>query len=266
MKPTNRRMICGFSGLILLVHSTFNISRATAQSCVQPPSGLVSWWPGDGDADDIVDGNPGSLEKGAMFAPGKVGKAFSLDGVDDHIRVEHNPDNLNLNQMTIDAWIQKTPTPKASSWSFFVQKIAGRDDRNFLFGLNPTGMGGFNPGALIFTFTVGGPFATQRCMQGTQDLFDGYFHHVAATWDGSEMKVYVDGEDQTETVESRPDVCRDPIPDDVPDTNDEPVILGSHPPFPGHGFRGCGGYALHSRLPHILWLADPPTAHVLYHL
>ena len=27
-----------------------------------------------------------------------------------------------------------------------------------------------------------------------------------------------------------------------------------------------GGYALHSRLPHILWLADPPTAHVLYHL
>ena len=27
-----------------------------------------------------------------------------------------------------------------------------------------------------------------------------------------------------------------------------------------------GGYALHSRLPHILWLADPPTAHVLDHL
>ena len=27
-----------------------------------------------------------------------------------------------------------------------------------------------------------------------------------------------------------------------------------------------GWYALHSRLPHILWLADPPTAHVLYHL
>ena len=26
------------------------------------------------------------------------------------------------------------------------------------------------------------------------------------------------------------------------------------------------GYALHSQLPHILWLADPPTAHVLDHL
>ena len=30
--------------------------------------------------------------------------------------------------------------------------------------------------------------------------------------------------------------------------------------------RFKGWYALNSRLPHILWLADPPTAHVLYHL
>ena len=26
------------------------------------------------------------------------------------------------------------------------------------------------------------------------------------------------------------------------------------------------GYALHSRLPHILWSADPPAAYVLDHL
>ena len=42
-------------------------------------------------------------------------------------------------------------------------------------------------------------------------------------------------------------------------------------PVPGHlpnqdDFNRRGWYALHSRLPHILWLADPPTAHVLYHL
>jgi len=24
-----------------------------AQACVQPPSGLVAWWPGDGNAKDI---------------------------------------------------------------------------------------------------------------------------------------------------------------------------------------------------------------------
>ena len=29
---------------------------------------------------------------------------------------------------------------------------------------------------------------------------------------------------------------------------------------------GASGYALHSRLPHILWSADPPAAYVLDHL
>src|SRR5207249_3535179 len=33
-------------------------------SCAPPPAGLVSWWPGDGNADDIVGGNNGSLQNG----------------------------------------------------------------------------------------------------------------------------------------------------------------------------------------------------------
>ena len=35
---------------------------AQAQSPIQPPEGMVSWWPGDGHAEDIVgvnDGIPG---------------------------------------------------------------------------------------------------------------------------------------------------------------------------------------------------------------
>ena len=52
-----------------------------AQSgCVAAPSGMVSWWPGDGNADDIVDGSPGTLQGGATFAPGMVGQAFSFPG------------------------------------------------------------------------------------------------------------------------------------------------------------------------------------------
>ena len=46
--------------------------------CATPPSGLVSWWPGDGNADDIKDGNSGILMNGAMFAPGFVDQAFTL--------------------------------------------------------------------------------------------------------------------------------------------------------------------------------------------
>src|SRR5207245_1589335 len=36
------------------------------------PFGLVSWWPGDGNANDVVDGNNGTLLNGAAFGAGEV--------------------------------------------------------------------------------------------------------------------------------------------------------------------------------------------------
>jgi hypothetical protein len=42
------------------------------QSCTPPPSGLVGWWPGDGNANDIVGGD-------VAYVPGEVGQAFSFD-------------------------------------------------------------------------------------------------------------------------------------------------------------------------------------------
>src|SRR5262249_36974468 len=45
-------------------------SRVAAQSspaCVTPPSGMVAWWPGDGNANDIQGSNNGTLQNGATF-------------------------------------------------------------------------------------------------------------------------------------------------------------------------------------------------------
>ena len=67
---------------LLLIPTT-----AHAQSCVEAPEGLISWWPGDGDANDIEGNNDGTLQGGATFAPGKVGQAFNLDGVDDYVSI-----------------------------------------------------------------------------------------------------------------------------------------------------------------------------------
>src|SRR6185436_20704214 len=73
--------------------------------CTSPPTNMISWWPGDGDADDIQGGNNGTPQNGAAFAPGKVGPAFSFDGVDDFVGVP-NSANLNLTEaLTIDAWV-----------------------------------------------------------------------------------------------------------------------------------------------------------------
>src|SRR6266850_4329614 len=77
-------------------------------ACVTAPTGMISWWPGEGNADDIQDGNNGTLVGGATFAPGMVGQAFSLDGVNDWVEAP-DADNLDLSsQITIDAWIKPT--------------------------------------------------------------------------------------------------------------------------------------------------------------
>jgi len=67
---------------------------------------MVSWWPGDGNTDDITDGNNGIPHNGATFGTGMVDQAFLLDGIDDFVDVG-NASNLHVSQgeFTVDAWV-----------------------------------------------------------------------------------------------------------------------------------------------------------------
>ena len=103
---------------LLLVLSFFTntvLVRDTPAQCAPPPSGLVNWWPGDGNANDIAGSNNGTLQNGVTFAPGKVGSAFNFDGVDDFVNV---PDTASLDAITsaitFEAWV----TPDAGGWVF----------------------------------------------------------------------------------------------------------------------------------------------------
>ena len=49
-------------------------------SCIVSPPGQVSWWAGEGNANDIRGDNNGTLVNGATFAAGEVEQAFSFDG------------------------------------------------------------------------------------------------------------------------------------------------------------------------------------------
>ena len=50
------------------------------QLCTPPPPGMVAWWPGEGNANDIRGGNNGTPQGGVTFPAGEVGQAFSFDG------------------------------------------------------------------------------------------------------------------------------------------------------------------------------------------
>jgi len=48
--------------------------------CITPPPGLVSWWPGDGNYQELVSANNGNPPTGATFPTGMVAQAFGFDG------------------------------------------------------------------------------------------------------------------------------------------------------------------------------------------
>ncbi len=73
---------------VLTISFTFMIPpTALGEPCITSPKRLVSWWSGDGNANDVQDKNPGILQNGASYATGKVGQAFSMDGIDDFVEV-----------------------------------------------------------------------------------------------------------------------------------------------------------------------------------
>ena len=79
-------------------------------------AGLVSWWPGEGNANDLADGNNlgygnnGTWHGNATYAAGQLGQAFSFDG-NSSVQV---PDASNLdltNAVTLEAWINPSTLP-----------------------------------------------------------------------------------------------------------------------------------------------------------
>ena len=80
---------------------------APASDCTPAPSGLVSWWPAEGNGDDIVGGNNGTLQGGTTFAPGEVGQAFVFNGSDSSVRVPASTSlDVGLGDgFTIETWI-----------------------------------------------------------------------------------------------------------------------------------------------------------------
>jgi hypothetical protein len=83
----------------------------TLNPCDPVPSGIVAWWPGEGNADDIVGGNNGVLMNGGGYATGEVGTAFNFIGTSQFLLVQAVNSDLDVGQaggLTAEAWINPT--------------------------------------------------------------------------------------------------------------------------------------------------------------
>jgi len=79
---------------------------ALSPECTPPPTGLISWWPGEGSAQDIAGTNNGSAQN-ISYTNGQVGQAFVFDGSSSYVQFPATP-SLDVGQgsgLTVEAWI-----------------------------------------------------------------------------------------------------------------------------------------------------------------
>lgn len=92
------------NGVQIQVLST-STQLAGNSGCVPAPVGLVGWWPGDGNANDLAGGNDGILVN-ATNRSGLVGEAFAFAGQNSFVHVPSSPALRALtNALTLEAWV-----------------------------------------------------------------------------------------------------------------------------------------------------------------
>jgi hypothetical protein len=164
----------------------------TETECVAPPSGLVGWWPGNGNTDDIVGGNHGTLVGDATFGPGMVGQAFSLDGDGDYVDLGTAVGDFGTGDFTVDLWVNfrdtgpeqvliekyvETVSPSRTGWT--LTKLASSD---------PTG-----PNDLRFATPGAIDPNTAEIVEAGTILAANTWYHVTVTRSSGTFNGYLNG-------------------------------------------------------------------------
>jgi alpha-tubulin suppressor-like RCC1 family protein len=168
------------TGFVILAALAAATPQTQGSSCTPPPAGIVSWWAGEGNANDSIGTNNGTLVNGAGFTNGEVGQAFSFNGTSSHVTIPDSPSlDSFTNNITVETWIKVNHLTPNSDWEGIVTK------GDYSWRLLATA------GAKTVYFGATG--ASPLDVTGSRNVNDGQWHHVAATYDGTNMSLYVDG-------------------------------------------------------------------------
>ncbi len=155
------------------------ILTVTPVTCVPPPSGLVSWWRGEGDSSDVLGVSSGTPVGSVAYNAGTVGQGFSFNGSGSYVSIPDSPlFNSLTNRITVEFWFQNNVIGNNGDWAGIVCK------GNFAWRMQATAF------ANTITFSATG---TSSDVVGTRNVNDGQWHHAAGVYDGTNIFLYIDG-------------------------------------------------------------------------
>jgi hypothetical protein len=154
--------------------STLSLEPTTAASAltfsnITSSSARATWANGNG------------TKRVVGVASGHRPTGVAFDGTNDYISIPNESKFDYTDNMTAEAWI------KVSSFTVANQAIITKGDGAWMIRRNGTS----NALAFSIVGTFITPF-TYTCA-GTRNVNDGRWHHVAATYNGSQMVLYIDG-------------------------------------------------------------------------
>jgi hypothetical protein len=81
-----RAVVSNSEGSVVTTAAVLTVTAAsTEEGSIPGPSGLLYWWPGEGNSKDIQSAKNGTSGGKLTYAPGKVGKAFSFNGTNAYV-------------------------------------------------------------------------------------------------------------------------------------------------------------------------------------
>ena len=151
------------------------ISSATA------PSGRWKFDEGTGTAiaDTSGNNNNGTIA-GAAWVNGKVGKALSFDGVNDYVEIPYNSILNPKKALTIEAWIN--PCSTAADQRILSKSPYPNNDYSMIRASN---------NRVLVSMKING--TVQSIYSPANSVPVGTWTHVAGTYDGTRMRLYING-------------------------------------------------------------------------
>lgn len=151
---------------------------------------LVAYYDFDGPGivtlpDNSQYNNNGNIQQISGVVPGKVGNAFSFDGVNDVVIVPNSPSLQTTMRMTVDCWVKPHSLPAAGKPASTGIAAYGKDQQG-MWELRLMGDGAIY---LLLNWNT----ASMVEVVSSRKLAVGTWHHVTATFDGASAKLYVDG-------------------------------------------------------------------------